>query len=97
MGYDILYYFLFVFYEVIIVSWPESRVLRVSQVDLGFFFNWIFFFQFYPILDWLNIEFYNSFWFVVYWVIPVFWLEFGRLTEVELTYVFVFFFYFFSI
>jgi hypothetical protein len=43
--------FMFAFYGVILVSWPRSRVLKISLIWLWFFLGYFFkfiFFQFYP-------------------------------------------------
>ena len=43
--------FVFAFYGVIFVSWPRSRVLKISSIWLWFFLGYFFkfiFFQFYP-------------------------------------------------
>jgi hypothetical protein len=59
----------FTFYEVILVSWPESRVWHVNLGIL--LFN---FFQSHSLtLSWLGIEFHNLFWFFLYGVIMVSW------------------------
>jgi hypothetical protein len=79
--------FRFNFYEVILVSWTESRIDELNYVDLDIFFVFLLIFFFNCILqlklDWLRIEFYNLFLFVLFWVILISWFSFGRLTCVD--------------
>jgi hypothetical protein len=69
--------------------------LQVNQVDLGFFILFLieYFFQFHSSkLSWLGIEIYNYFLCVFYRVILAFWLEYDRLTQVDLGHFYPFFF-----
>jgi len=66
--------FLFVFYMVILVSWPKSWTWRVNPVDLSYCFGSLFFFFFNFILQhWVEIWLHNLFQFTFYEVIIVQW------------------------
>jgi hypothetical protein len=63
--------FWFVFYKVILVSWPGSQILRVNLGKLKSFY-YGFFFQFHhSTIDWLRIELHNLFWLAFYRVISI--------------------------
>jgi hypothetical protein len=57
--------FYFAFYKIILILWPESWVLQVNLVDVGFlghFCNWFSFFNFiFYHFGWLRIMFHNLF------------------------------------
>jgi len=69
-------FFLFVFYEVITVLWPELQVLRA---DLGFL--GLFLIDFFSVSS-FNIELIenSTLFFFLYGVILVSWFGFGKLT-----------------
>jgi hypothetical protein len=92
--YELHNLFWFTFYEFITVSWLESRVLRVRQVNSGFFlsfFNWIFFFQFHTLtLGVWELKFIISFYFLS---MELFWSP--NLGFIGWRGLFFYFFYFF--
>jgi len=79
--------FRFNFYEVILVLMNRVKDWRVKLCWLGYIFCFFIDFFFNCILqlklDWLRIEFYNLFLFVLFWVILISWFSFGRLTCVD--------------
>jgi len=88
----ILIYFLWGYFNL----WLESKVMWVVPSHFCSFL--IIYFQFHPsILDWLEIEFHNLFWFAFYWVILVSWSKFNRLIWVDSSFLSFFYRFFFSI
>jgi hypothetical protein len=89
--------FWFAFYRGILISWPGSRVLRISYVDSCHFF--VYFLIIFLILSFnfglIGIKLYNFLWFAFYRVISVFWLGFVELTRVDsshfLSFIYLFF------